>query len=125
MAKDNLGRGYQEVGSSKLEILLLPETTEATQTPSFITGRKYFEVRLFSAMKPGVISSLTVDPEDCVSEEGICKHLTIKAGALAENQNEKYGDQHDPHAVAGLVGEAFRECCLDAAGRGNTNVTMH
>lgn len=64
-----------------------------------------FLVRVFSVVKPGLISSGWVSKD----AENIHVKVMAMGGAIAEHQCEKYLDHHDPDGVAHAAGVAFTE----------------
>lgn len=65
----------------------------------------YFQVRVFSKKKKGVISSLDVP----AGESRLEFRIAMAAGALAEQQNEKYKDKHNPDECVKIAVECFHD----------------
>jgi hypothetical protein len=69
-----------------------------------LTREKNIQVRVFSAMKKGLISNGYVDPKS----DNVHTKVMVVAGALAEHQCANFKDRHDPDEVAQAAGEAFK-----------------
>lgn len=72
-------------------------------------GTGYLSVRLRSQVKQNVISFKDLDINEIGSERALADAAEIAGGALAEYQNEQYGDQHDSSQCAALAKETFTE----------------
>ncbi len=66
-------------------------------------GELYFRVHVASEKKPGLLSFKRL------SKDTNARDVSIVAGALAEYQNENYGDEHDPSNCARAGYQAFTE----------------
>lgn len=72
---------------------------------------KYFRVTVCSKVKKNIMNHALIH----VDSHHIDKAIMIGAGAAAEEQNEKYGDRHDPDECAKAALEAYLECKAKAA----------
>lgn len=68
-------------------------------------NKHYYQVRLFSKRKRGVISTLNIPAEESRLEY----RVAMAAGALAEQQNEKYKDKHNPDECVKVAVECFND----------------
>ena len=84
---------------------LLRVKTENMRAIMYILEDKSWFVRFFlrSTVKPTILSMDTVHRDDADRE----KRIETIGGAIAEYQNETYGDSHEPSAIAKLATEAF------------------
>jgi len=71
----------------------------------YILEDKSWFVRFFlrSTVKPTILSMDAIHRDDADRE----KRIQAIGGAIAEYQNETYGDSHEPSAIAKLATEAF------------------
>ena len=69
------------------------------------TSEKYYRLELRSKMKPGRISRHEIP----YTESRLEYAMEVAGGALAEHQNNIYGDDHDPDAVAAASKRALGE----------------
>lgn len=84
---------------------LLRVETENMRAIMFILEDKSWFVRFFlrSTVKPTILSMNTLHRDDDHREQ----RIQSIGGALAEYQNETYGDSHQPSEIAKLATEAF------------------
>lgn len=77
-----------------------------------VTGVRFIRVEVTSAIIVAVgraKSQVDIYPSEVSSEADFRKKIVAAAGAMAERQCEKYGDNHDPAEVARMAGEAWDE----------------
>lgn len=67
---------------------------------------RFFDVRVKSNIRPLIWGTIEVD----VNASRIEKLIAAAAGAIAEQQNEDYGDRHNPDYCAKLAVEAYHDC---------------
>lgn len=67
---------------------------------------RFFDVRVKSNIRPLIWGTIEVD----VNASRIEKLIAAAAGAIAEQQNEAYGDRHNPDYCAKLAVEAYHDC---------------
>lgn len=67
---------------------------------------RFFDVRVKSNVRPLIWGTLEVD----VNAARIEHTIACAAGAIAEQQNENYGDVHNPDYCAKLAVEAYHDC---------------
>ena len=82
--------------SSKISVRLM-KNDEDNQT--------YWQVRLHSKRKYGVISTININANDSRVEA----QVAFAGGALAEEQNQKYKDLHNPDNCANVAVECFKD----------------
>ena len=69
----------------------------------------FLKVKLRSHMKPGLISFKDIELDSVGNKTEMARAVEIAGGALAEYQDEQYGDRHDPSDCAKLAKETFEE----------------
>lgn len=79
-------------------------------------GTGFVQVRLRSQIKTNVISFKDLEINEIGSTLALHDASEVAGGALAEYQNELYGDQHDPSQCAALAKEAFTELWAELTG---------
>lgn len=79
-------------------------------------GTGFITVRLWSVVKGNVISFKDLEINDIGSPRALADAAEVTGGALAEYQNEQYGDRHDPSQCAALAREAFTEMWAELTG---------
>lgn len=87
---------------------------------------RFFDVRVQSNIRKGIWGTVEVDAKASRLE----KLIATAAAAIAEQQNEKYGDQHNPDYCAKLALEAYHDCLrkveLNEAGKaGDAKSTVY
>lgn len=82
--------------SSKISVRLMKNDED---------GQTYWQVRLHSKRKFGVISTININANDTRVEA----QVAFAGGALAEAQNEKYRDLHNPDNCANTAVECFKD----------------
>lgn len=60
------------------------------------TGEHFLKVSISSEVRTSLWSEYLVPMDKYSNESDFLKEVGIAAGALAEYQNESYGDNHDP-----------------------------
>lgn len=66
---------------------------------------RYFHVQVKSKRRKGLLSGVKIPS----SEGRIELKIAAAGGSVAEDQNEKYGDKHNPDECAKLAVEAYRD----------------
>lgn len=79
-------------------------------------GTGFVQVRLRSQIKVNVISFKDLKINEIGSTRALSNAAEITGGALAEYQNEQYGDMHDPSQCAALAKETFDEVWAELTG---------
>lgn len=80
-------------------------------------GKFFARVRLFSVMRPTLVSQKDLNLDDFGSEDEFCRAVAVTGGALAEHQDENYGDAHDPDECARVAGEEARRMLIESSTR--------